>query len=114
MAEPTIEDRVRAWWHRWCVNGQPLEAALRDLADEVAGRLDAPRSPRPTHFVSRSCAGETCRFGSGLNDACGQDASHKVEESVFHDEPNTIRHPMTAYLCCRHYSLVMGIRCSRG
>lgn len=116
MADPTLEDRLRAWWRRWALGSQTLEAALQDLADEVAGRADPPeaRRGRPAHFVSASCGGEVCRFGSGLNDTCEADATHKIEETVFHDDPHHVRHPMTAYLCCRHYELTMNTQCRRG
>ena len=52
------------------------------------------------HFVSGSCRGEKCR--------CGMDATHKIEETIFHDDPNQLRHPLTAYVCCLHFTEIMG------
>ena len=66
------------------------------------------------HFVSASCQGEVCSV-------CGQAATHKVGEEIPHDEPFTpleidgeiypvgvCRHNFTAYVCCIHFSAIMG------
>jgi hypothetical protein len=53
------------------------------------------------HFVSLSCRGERCRV-------CGNAASHKMEETIFEDDPKQIRHPLAAYLCCDCFTLVVG------
>ncbi len=61
------------------------------------------------HFVSRYCNGEKCRM-------CHKDASHKVEETIFDDDPTTqiyagieiVRHPYTAYVCCKCFEMIMG------
>ena len=52
--------------------------------------------PLKDKFVSACCQGELC--------ICGEPAEHKVSEEIFHDDPNPIRHPLTAYLCdyCFH------------
>ena len=50
-------------------------------------------------FVSACCHGETCK--------CGIPAEHKIEEVIFHDDPNPIRHPMTAYVCDACFQNVM-------
>jgi hypothetical protein len=51
-------------------------------------------------FVSLSCGGERC--------SCGQPAEHKVEEVIFADDPLPNRHPLTAYICHRHFKVIMG------
>jgi hypothetical protein len=53
------------------------------------------------HFVSGSCRGEFCAV-------CGAAATHKVGEEIPHDDPDPGRHNLTAYLCCRHFGLVLG------
>lgn len=52
-------------------------------------------------FVSGCCYGEACR--------CGQPATHKVEETIFHDDPLPNRHPYTAYVCGLHFAEIMGL-----
>jgi hypothetical protein len=52
------------------------------------------------YFVSESCHGEHCY--------CGQPAEHKVEETIFHDDPHQIRHPLTRYICHAHFREIMG------
>ncbi len=51
-------------------------------------------------FVSACCDGERC--------FCGQPADHKVEETIFDDDPQPIRHPLTAYICHEHFVQIMG------
>jgi hypothetical protein len=53
------------------------------------------------HFVSKSCGGETCSI-------CEKKASHKVGEHIFSDDPNPMRHNLTAYVCCEHFGLIFG------
>lgn len=53
-----------------------------------------------SRFVSESCSGEICR--------CGKRAEHKVEEVIFDDDPVPLRHPLTAYICHRCFSALMG------
>ena len=55
---------------------------------------------RERGFVSGCCEGEKCH--------CGADASHKVEETIFHDDPIPHRHPLTTYLCHAHFVQAMG------
>lgn len=50
-------------------------------------------------FVSACCQGERCK--------CGAPAAHKVEEVIFHDDPQPIRHPLTAYLCAGCFEAIM-------
>ena len=61
-------------------------------------------SPTPSHFVSASCQGEHCAV-------CHQPATHKLEEAIQHDDPNPIRHELTAYVCCRHFRMIVGGSC---
>ena len=51
-------------------------------------------------FVSLSCQGEKC--------FCGKPAEHKVEETVFGDDPYPGRHPLTRYVCHEHFRGIMG------
>jgi hypothetical protein len=53
------------------------------------------------HFVSASCRGERCTM-------CGQDATHKVGEEIFSDDPGPPRHNWTAYVCCEDFGQIMG------
>jgi len=53
------------------------------------------------HFVSKSCGGEKCQI-------CKAPSTHKVGEEIPHDDPNPVRHNLTAYVCCAHFTLIMG------
>lgn len=53
------------------------------------------------HFVSKTCIGEPCAV-------CAFPAAHKVGEEIAHDDPQPVRHNLTAYLCCLHFSAIMG------
>jgi hypothetical protein len=53
------------------------------------------------HFVSASCGGEKCRV-------CGKPATHKLGEEILHDDPNPSRHNLTAYVCCEHFTMIVG------
>lgn len=52
-------------------------------------------------FVSKCCKGERCW--------CWEPAEHKVEETIFPDDPHQHRHPFTAYLCHYHFCEIMHI-----
>lgn len=54
-------------------------------------------------FVSRCCEDERCTY-----EGCGEPAEHKVEETIFYDDPLPQRHPLTSYLCHQHFRLIMG------
>jgi hypothetical protein len=54
-----------------------------------------------SHFVSESCEGERCRV-------CRVPATHKLAEEIPHDDPWPVRHELTAYVCCRHFTEVLG------
>lgn len=56
------------------------------------------------HFVSAACRGEHCT-------QCDRAATHKVGEEILHDDPNPIRHNLTAYVCCDHFYAVMRANC---
>lgn len=51
-------------------------------------------------FISEACEGETC--------FCGAPAMRKVGETIFDDDPQPIRHELTAYLCGEHFAQIMG------
>lgn len=51
-------------------------------------------------FRSATCEGERCH--------CGAPADHKVEENIPFDDPLPMRHPLTAYICHRHFVEIMG------
>ena len=60
------------------------------------------------HFVSMYCNGEKCKI-------CKADATHKLEETIFDDEPNPQingfsmrRHHFTVYVCCNCFRIIMG------
>lgn len=71
-------------------------------------------------FVSESLKGEKCNFNEYHEmpplpspygpswRKCKRPATHKVEETVFHDDPDQNRHPLTAYLCEKHFRMVVG------
>lgn len=52
-------------------------------------------------FVSACCEGEKCSV-------CGKDATHKLEETIFFDDPIQTRHPLTAYVCDEHFKMIVG------
>jgi hypothetical protein len=52
-------------------------------------------------FVSRCCKGEICSV-------CGKPATNKLEETIFYDDPNKMRHPLTAYVCREHFRMIVG------
>jgi len=70
--------------------------------------MPAPSDPKPMHFVSASCGGEWCAIHYRRNPALKVDATHKVEETILHDDPLPIRHPLVAYLCCSCFVEVVG------
>lgn len=58
-------------------------------------------------FVSKCCVGEKCGI-------CGKPAEHKLEETVFSDDPMWMRHGLTAYICHEHFRQLMGPAADRG
>jgi hypothetical protein len=72
----------------WCIDcGKQLNFSMVET------------KPKPP-FVSGACKGELCW--------CGKDASHKVEETIFDDDPRWARHPLTRYICHDHFVELMG------
>ncbi len=60
-------------------------------------------------FVSGCCEGERCNYqGADWIIKCGKPAEHKVEETIFHDDPHQVRHGFTAYVCHEHFVAIMG------
>lgn len=57
-------------------------------------------------FVSKCCEGERCW--------CAEPAEHKVEETIFADDPLPHRHPLTTYLCHLHFREMMGPAADKG
>lgn len=80
--------------------------ALADLADKREFKAVVQPFPPASSlhsgvpFVSASCEGEKC--------FCGDHAEHKVEETIFADDPLQQRHPLTAYVCHKHFRATMG------
>lgn len=71
--------------------------------------MPVPSDPKPMHFVSASCQGETCNLRvTEPPRRCGKPATHKVGEEILHDDPNQIRHNLTAYVCCSHFARIVG------
>ena len=56
-----------------------------------------------TEWISATCEGVRCTFES-----CGEPAYAKVGEEIPFDDPRPARHNLTAYLCRRHFTSVMG------
>lgn len=56
-------------------------------------------------FKSETCEGEFCR--------CGAPAVAKIGEEIASDDPHPHRHNLTAYVCARHYALVLGPTAAR-
>lgn len=80
--------------------------ALADLTDKREFKAVVQPFPPASSlhsgvpFVSASCEGEKC--------FCGDRAEHKVEETIFADDPLQQRHPLTAYVCHKHFRATMG------
>lgn len=53
-----------------------------------------------TKKLPDSCQDERCSV-------CGIQAWHKVEEDIFECDSNPIRHPLSAYLCCEHFKMIV-------
>lgn len=81
--------------------GSALRCTKEEL--EAAGVVTIPLDLKiEKNFVSGCCEGEKC--------FCGKQASKKVEETIFHDDPHQDRHPYTCYLCEEHFNMIMNIR----
>lgn len=53
------------------------------------------------YFISGSCKGEICSV-------CGKDATNKLGEEIPSDDPNKMRHNLTAYVCREHFTMIVG------
>ena len=53
------------------------------------------------YFISGSCKGEICTV-------CGRDATNKLGEEIPFDDPNKMRHNLTAYVCRKHFTMIVG------
>lgn len=53
------------------------------------------------HFISKFTKGETCWV-------CQYPATHKVGEEIFSDDPLPNRHNLTNYVCCSHFTFILG------
>ncbi|MHC2399163.1 hypothetical protein ACVMGC_003707 [Bradyrhizobium barranii subsp. barranii] len=82
---------------RWREANPGNELVLPDRANLVVWLLG---------LVERSAAhpgsleGERC--------FCGKPAARKVEEVIFADDSQPIRHPLTSYVCDEHFREIMG------
>lgn len=52
-------------------------------------------------FISKQCEGVKCQM-------CENDATHKVGEVIFTDDPYQHRHNLTAYVCCECFAAIFG------
>jgi hypothetical protein len=64
-------------------------------------------NPPPAIFISGCCEGERCSM-------CGDAAAHKVAEEIQYDDPNPIRHGLTAYVCHDCFTEIMGAAAGSG
>jgi formylmethanofuran:tetrahydromethanopterin formyltransferase len=63
------------------------------------------------HYIPQACEGEPCTFEQESGPprvSCGEPAEYKVEEWVFADDPTDGRHPLTCYVCHKHFRMLMG------
>ncbi len=51
-------------------------------------------------FISGTCKGEKCTI-------CKKPATKKLGEEIAHDDPNPIRHNLTAYVCDDHFDMIV-------
>lgn len=82
---------------RWRAANPGNELVLPDRANLVIWLLG---------LVERSAEQPGSREGERC--FCGKAAAHKVEEVVFADDPQPIRHPLTSNVCHEHFREIMG------
>lgn len=78
-------------------------ADIRQQLERQMAALEKPILDERADFgVNKDTAytGEKCH--------CGAWAAHKVEEAIMPDDPMPDRHPLTAYICHRHFVELMG------
>jgi hypothetical protein len=56
-------------------------------------------------FVSRYCKGEKCSM-CWKQETKLAPATHKISEQIFDDDPNRNRHPLTLYICDKHFNSI--------
>lgn len=84
-----------------------LVVTVRTWMIRIERKLDEVKQNRiqnvlaDSGFVSGSCKGEVCSV-------CGNPATNKLEETIFWDDPNKMRHPLTAYVCRDHFRMIVG------
>lgn len=64
------------------------------MANQNSGPGDTPE------LASATCGGERCSV-------CGRPAEAKLGEEIAHDDPLPYRHNLTAYVCRRHFDMVL-------
>lgn len=69
---------------------------------EYSGSVYSETDNSSNDFVSGCCEGEKCSV-------CGNPATNKLEETIFHDDPFPTRHPLSAYVCKEHFKTIVGI-----
>ena len=82
------------------ISENQAEPNIHYLDDEEYHETDLKKL-RADGFVSGSCQGEVCSV-------CGKNATNKLEETIFWDDPNKMRHPLTAYVCRKHFRMIVG------
>ena len=85
-------------------DNETLIITMRDSGFEVCYENDELKQGKvlaDSGFVSGSCKGEVCSV-------CGKPATNKLEETIFWDDPNKMRHPLTAYVCREHFRMIVG------
>ena len=83
---------------RWREAHPGNELVMPDRCDMVVWLLGLVERSAPPRGC---CEGERCMI-------CDAPAEHKVEETVFADDPQPIRHPLTSYVCHDHFVELMG------
>lgn len=83
-----------------------IKNQMADGASVYGDRLCEPpkamtaKPELPPEYVPASCGGEKCSL-------CGKPAHRKVGEEIFDDDPQPIRHNLTAYVCYKHFTRIM-------
>jgi hypothetical protein len=91
---------------RWRFKPQMLNLKTKlDMSTKDKSKNETANGTKPvladSGFVSGCCKGEICSV-------CGKPATNKLEETIFYDDPNKMRHPLTAYVCREHFRMIVG------
>lgn len=78
-----------------------IEAQLGNIGSWKAAQQVLDLFAVSNNEVSGCCIGEKCSV-------CGRDATNKLAEVIFDDDPNPIRHELTAYVCKEHFRMIVG------